>query len=127
MKNSAETLEIQGGFEMKSIRLVLWSLIVVFLVTIVVQNLGLLTHKESLRLNLPLINEYQTEPIYLSLYFLGFFLIGLLFSYIHGMVERFKANRTIKNHLETIHKLEEEIKTFKDLPAQKMNTPSKET
>jgi len=111
---------------MKSLRPVLLSLIVVFLVTIVVQNLGLLTHKESLRLNL-LIKEYHTEPIYLSLYFLGFFLIGLLISYVHGLVERFKANRTIKNHLETIRKLEEEIKTFKDLPAQKMNTPSKET
>ena len=111
---------------MKSIMPVFWSLVVVFLVTIVVQNLGLLTHKESLRLNL-LIKEYHTEPIYLSLYFLGFFLIGLLISYVHGLVERFKANRTIKNHLETIRKLEEEIKTFKDLPAQKMNKPSKET
>ena len=111
---------------MKTIRPVLWSLIVVFLVTIVVQNFDLFTHKESLRLNL-LINEYHTKPIYLSLYFLGFFLIGLLISYVHGLVERFKANRTIKNHLETIRKLEEEIKTFKELPAQNTNTPSKET
>ena len=110
---------------MKSIRPVLWSLIFVFLVTIVVQNFGLFTHKEPLRLNL-LIKEYNTKPIYLSLYFLGFFLIGLLFSYVYGLVERFKANKTIKNHLETIRKLEEEIKIFKELPAQNMNTPSKE-
>jgi len=111
---------------MKSIKLLLLVLIVVFLVTIVVQNLGQLTHKESFRLNL-LIKEYNSGPIYLFLYFLGFFLIGLLISYVHGMVERFKANRTIKNHLETIRKLEEEIKTFKDLPAQATNTPSNET
>jgi uncharacterized integral membrane protein len=112
---------------MKSIRPVFWSLIVVFLVTIVVQNLGLFTYKASLRLNLPLIKEYHTVPIHLSIYFLGFFLIGLLISYVHGLVERFKANRTIKKHLETIRKLEEEIKTFKNLPAQDTNTPSKET
>jgi hypothetical protein len=126
LKGSAEAFETQGGFEMKTIRPVLWFLIVVFLVTIVVQNLGQLTHKESFRLNL-MIKEYNSGPIYLFLYFLGFFLIGLLISYVHGLAERFKANRTIKNHLETIRKLEEEIKTFKELPAQNMNTPSKET
>lgn len=111
---------------MKSLRPVIWSLVVVFFVTIVVQNFGLFTQKESLRLNL-LIKEYQTEPIYLSLYFLGFFLIGLIISYVHGIVERFKANRAIKNHLETIRKLEDEIKTFKDLSAQNSNTPSQDT
>ena len=111
---------------MKSIKLVLWFLLVIFLVVVVVQNLSLFTHKEALRLNL-LIKEYQAEPIYLSLYFLGFFLIGLLLSYFHGLAERFKANKTIKNHLETIRKLEEEIKVFKSLPVQKESTPSEET
>ena len=111
---------------MKSIKSVLWFLAVIFLLAVVVQNLGLLTHKEIIRLNL-LIKEYQTEPIQLFLYFLGFFLIGLLFSYFYGLVERLKANKTIKNHLETIRKLEEEIKVFKSLPVHKESTPSKET
>jgi hypothetical protein len=93
---------------------------------VVVQNLSLFTHKEALRLNL-LIKQYQTGPIYLTLYFLAFFLIGLLISYFYGLAERFKANKTIKNHLETIRKLEEEIKVFKSLPIQRENTPSKET
>ena len=97
---------------MKSIKSVLWFLAVIFLIAVVVQNLGLLTHKEIIRLNL-LIKEYQTEPIQLFLYFSGFFLIGLLFSYFYGLVERLKANKTIKNHLETIRKLEEEIKIFR--------------
>lgn len=97
---------------MKSIKSVSWFLAVIFLTAVVVQNLSLLTHKEIIRLNL-LIKEYQTEPIQLFLYFLGFFLIGLLFSYFCGLVERLKANKTIKNHLETIRKLEEKIKIFK--------------
>jgi hypothetical protein len=111
---------------MKTIRPLLWSLLVIVSVVVVVQNLSLFTHKEALRLNL-LIKQYQTGPIYLTLYFLAFFLIGLLISYFYGLAERFKANKTIKNHLETIRKLEEEIKVFKSLPIQRENTPSKET
>ncbi len=111
---------------MKSIRPLLWSLLVILSVVVVVQNIDLFTHKEALRLNL-LIKEYQTQPIYLTLYFLGFFLIGLLISYFYGLAERFKANRTIKNHLKTIRNLEEELRAFRDLAVQKENTPSKET
>jgi hypothetical protein len=111
---------------MKSIRPLFWSLLVIVSVVVVVQNISLFTHKEALRLNL-LIKEYQTQPIYLTLYFLGFFLIGLLVSYFYGLAERFKANRTIKNHLKTIRNLEEELRAFRDLAVQKENTPSKET
>ena len=111
---------------MKSIKLVLWSVAVIFLVVVVVQNLGLLTHKETIKLNL-LIKEYQSGPIKLYLYFLGSFLIGLVLSYSYGLAERFKANKIIRNHLETIRKLEEEIKVFKSLPVYKESTPSKET
>lgn len=111
---------------MKSIRPLLWSLLVIVSVVVVVQNISLFTHKEALRVNL-LIKEYQTEPIYLTLYFLGFFLIGLLISYFYGLGERFKANRIIKNHLKTIRNLEEELRVFRDLSADKENTPSKET
>jgi uncharacterized integral membrane protein len=111
---------------MKSVKALLWALLLIFLVVGVVQNVSLLTYKESMRLNL-LIKEYQSEPIQLFLYFLGFFLIGLLISYFYGLAERFKTNKTIKGHLETIGKLEEELKVFRSLSIQKENTPSKET
>jgi uncharacterized integral membrane protein len=111
---------------MKSIKALLWALLLIFLVAGVVQNLSVLTHRESVRLNL-LVREYQTEPIQLFLYFLSFFLIGLLISYFYGVAERFKANKTIKGHVETISKLEEELKVYRSLSIQKENTPSKET
>ena len=111
---------------MKSVKPLLWSLVVIFLVVVVVQNRGVFTHEEALRLNL-LIKEYQTGPVQLSLYFLGFFLIGVLLSYFNGLGERLKANKTIKNHLETIRKLEEQIEVFKSLPVHKESSPSKET
>jgi uncharacterized integral membrane protein len=111
---------------MKSVRPLLWSLLFIVSVVVVVQNLSLFTHKEALRLNL-LIKEYQTGPIFLTLYFLGFFLIGLLISYFYGVGERFKAKRTIRSHLKTIRRLEEEIRVLKDSPVQIENTPSKGT
>ena len=111
---------------MKSVRPLLWSLLFIVTVVVVVQNLNLFTHKEALRLNL-LIKEYQTGPISLTLYFLGFFLIGLLISYFYGLAERCKANRTIRSHLKTIRRLEEEIRVLKDSSVQIENTPSKGT
>jgi len=112
---------------MKSIKLVLLSLVIIFLVVLVWQNSGVFMDKKALRLNLPVWGDHQTQPIYLFLYFLSLFFIGLLVSYFYGLSERFKANKTIRNHLETIRKLEEEIKVFKSLPVYKESTPSKET
>ena len=111
---------------MKSVKPMLWSLVVVFTVVVVVQNIEILVDKKALKLNL-LVWSGKTGPIYLSVYFLAFFLIGLIVSGVGAVFERLKAKNTIKNHLETIHKLEEEIKVLKSLPVQKENTPSKET
>lgn len=113
---------------MKSLKLLLWFLVIIFLVVVVVQNIGVFTHKEALRLNLLVVDEYKTEPIHLFLYFLGFFFMGLLLAYFYGLSERFKSKSVIKNHLETIRKLEEEIRILKSLPVHnKENTPSEET
>ncbi|MBW2170700.1 MAG: LapA family protein [Deltaproteobacteria bacterium] len=111
---------------MKSAKLVLLAVVGVFLVLAVVQNLSLFTHRESLRLNL-LVWKYETAPILLSMYFVGFFLIGLLLSYFAGLSDRFKAKNEIKNHLKRISKLEEEIKVLKSLPVQEESSPSQET
>jgi len=110
---------------MKFLKPLLLSVAIIFLLVVVVQNLGVFTHKEALRLNL-LIKEYQSKPIYLSLYFLGFFLIGFLLSYFYGLGERFKAKKAIKNHLKTIRKLEEEIKVLKSLPIAEQTPPPEE-
>jgi len=112
---------------MRTLKHMLWLLVAGFLVIVVVQNLDVLTHKEALRLNLPLIEEYQTEPVQLFLYFLGFFFIGLLLSYFHGLGERFRARSLIKKQLKTISNLEEEVETLKNLPVHHEDTPSQET
>lgn len=112
---------------MRTLKRLLWLLVAVFLVVIVIQNLGVFTHTEVLRLYIPFIEEYRTKPVQLFFYFLGFFFLGILLSYFHGLGERFKAKNLIKKHLNTISKLEEEIKILKSLPVHHENTPFQET
>jgi uncharacterized integral membrane protein len=100
---------------MKAVKLVLFLLVCVFLVIVIVQNQGVFMDKKALEVDLVVWN-YETQPIHLSLYFLGFFLIGLLVSYFYGLGERFKAKRIIASQLETIRKSEEEIRGYKNQP-----------
>ena len=111
---------------MKSIKLVLLAVVGVFIIVVVYQNRALLTDTHSLRLNL-VVKEYKTGEILLSMYFVAFFLAGLLVSYVHGLSGRFKAKNEIKGYLERISKLEEEIKVLKSVPVQEESSPSQET
>ena len=110
---------------MKSPKTVLFSLLVVFIVIVVVQNSRFFMHEEAVRLNL-LVWGSETAPIPLCVYFLGFFLIGILLAYFQGLSERFRARREIQNHLQTIDKLEEEIKVLKSLPIEEEKRPPRE-
>jgi uncharacterized integral membrane protein len=110
---------------MKSLKPLFFSLVIIFVVLLVVQNYGVFTHTEFLELKL-YVWEGKTPPIPLSVYFLGFLLIGLLFSYFCGLSERFKAKKTIQNQLDTIRKQEEEIKALKSLPLAEETTSEKE-
>jgi hypothetical protein len=111
---------------MKSAKLVLLAVVGVFIITVVYQNRAMLTDTYSLRLNL-VFREYKTGEILLSMYLVAFFLVGLLVSYFYGLSERFKTKNEIKNHVEKISKLEEEIKVLKSLPVQQESSPSQET
>ena len=97
---------------MKAVKLVVFLLVCVFLVIVVVQNQDVFMDKKALSIDLIAWN-YHTQAIHLSLYFLGFFLVGLLIAYFHGLGERFKTKRIIAAQLETIRKAEEEIRTLR--------------
>jgi hypothetical protein len=111
---------------MKRAKLVLFLLVLGFVMLGVYQNVDVLRHTETLRLNLG-IQAYETQPIALFLYFIGFFLLGILLSYVHGLSSRFKARSEIKNHVETIAKLEEEIKVLQSLSGQQQSAPAQNT
>ncbi len=107
---------------MRTLKPVLFSIIIILVVIVVVQNLELFMDKKALKLNL-LVWKDQSQPIPLSVYFLGFFLVGLLLSYIYGLSERFKARKTIQSQLEIIRKSEEEIRALKSLSLAQQEQP----
>ncbi|OEU46326.1 MAG: hypothetical protein BA872_07470 [Desulfobacterales bacterium C00003060] len=108
---------------MKPIKPLFWSVVIVLLVILVVQNIDILLEKKAITLNL-LLWQDKTPPIYLSVYLLAFFFTGLLVSFLSGLSERVRAKNEIKNHRKTIRKLEEEIQVLKSLPVEKEDTPS---
>jgi len=112
---------------MKSFRLklILLCIVAIFIILVIYQNRAVFTHTESFAVNL-LVWEYETPPILLSMCFVAFFLVGILISYFHGLIGRFKARNEIKNHLEKISKLEEEIRVLKSSSPQQVNPPSRE-
>ena len=111
---------------MRTLKLSLVIVILLFVVLVAVQNWAVLTDTETLKLNL-WVKAYESPPIQLSIYFLGFFLIGFLLSYFHGLSERFRTRSATKAHLEKISKLEEEVKVLKSLPVQEENPPVEES
>ena len=111
---------------MRSVKIVLLLLVLIFLGVAVYQNLGVLTHEQTLRLEIPFFDKYESRPFQLFIYFLACFFVGLLLSYFYGLAGRFKASKTIKIHLDTIRKLEEDIKALKSVAAQRHNPPSEQ-
>ena len=111
---------------MRSLKLLLVIAVLLFVGVVAIQNRAVLTDTEIIRLDL-WVKAYETPPIQLSIYFLGFFLIGFLLSYFQGLGQRFKTRNAIKAHLQKISKLEEEVKVLKSLPLQGENPPSNES
>jgi uncharacterized integral membrane protein len=111
---------------MKTFKLGLLALVALFIILVIYQNSGLFTHKESFSLNL-VAWKYKSGEILLSMYFVAFFLMGLLLSYFHGLSARFKARHEMRTHLDKITKLEEEIKVLQSLSRQQVDPPSQET
>jgi uncharacterized integral membrane protein len=111
---------------MKASKSLLVVVALIFVALTVVQNPGVFSHEESLHLNL-YFKSYQSPPIQLSVYFLGFFLVGFLLAYFHGLSERFKAKGAMKNQVEKVVKLEEEVKALKSLPLKEESPPTQET
>lgn len=112
---------------MKGVKLVLVLLVCAFLVIVVAQNQDVFMDKKALEIDL-IVWKYSTQAIHLSLYFLGFFLVGLLIAYFYGLGERFKTKRIIANQNETIRKVEDEIKALRSQPsAQQSNAEQQDT
>ncbi len=103
---------------MKKFKLVLWIIILAFLGLFLYQNKDFFMSKHILSLKIPFFQQYYFPEAPNAVLFLAFLLFGLLIAYFFSLLERFKANKTIKNlsatvdsNLEMISSLKSELST----------------
>ncbi len=104
---------------MKKMKTAIWVLLIALFGLLVYQNQEVFLGRQGLHLNLYL-TGFQVPEIPNALYYLAFFLIGLLLSYFLTLSERFKSHKTIKNlksaaedHLRKASELQEELDALK--------------
>jgi len=105
---------------MKKFKLVLWLIIIAFFALFFYQNQTYFMSKHGLSLKLPFMQIYHVPELPNAIYFLAFLLIGLLIAYFFSLLERFKANRTVKGlnatvdaDLDMISSLKRELEALK--------------
>ena len=113
-----------GRYRMKKAKMVFWLLIAAFFGLIVFQNKGYFLDRQDLVINL-YFAEYHVPALYNIIYFLFFFVLGLILAYFMGLYERYKQNQVIKNltresasRADTIARLETENDSLKSTLAE---------
>ncbi len=82
---------------MKKVKIAIWLIILVFAGVFIYQNNDFFMAKQSLRLNLVIIEPVHTPELHNVILFLVFFLTGFLIAYFISLSDRFKSKKTIKS------------------------------
>ena len=105
---------------MKKATLIIWVIIFGFIALVIFQNQTFFMTKQSLRLNLGVVNEYHTPELPIAVAFIFFFFSGLVIAYLFSILTRFKAKRTAKKlnaaityHEGEVAELKRELDTLK--------------
>lgn len=80
---------------MKKVKIAFWIVVFGFVGLVIFQNKLFFMDKSQLVLNLGFFN-YQTPFLANAIYFVAFFLIGILISYFFSLFKHFKDAKTIK-------------------------------
>lgn len=80
---------------MKKVKLAFWIIILALFGVLIYQNQPYFLTKHSLGLNLYIFNR-ETVPVYNLVIIVALFAFGLLIAYTSSLIERFRANKTIK-------------------------------
>jgi hypothetical protein len=82
---------------MNKTKLVIWLIILGFMALVMYQNEGhFLSTKQSLRLNLGVTPEYRSPALPLLVYYLIFFVFGLLVAFIFALPDKVRKRRALK-------------------------------
>lgn len=80
---------------MRKVKFGFWLILLGLLVVVFWQNRPFFLTKQEVAFNYGM-GAYQTPELWVALYFLIFFLVGLLISYFSSLSERFVARKTIR-------------------------------
>lgn len=107
---------------MKKATLILWAIIFGLIALVIFQNQEFFLAKQSLRIDLGVINEYLTPDLPNAVLVLIFFFCGIIIAYLFSISTRLKAKRTIKklnttvaSHNKEVSDLRSEIKSLKGI------------
>jgi len=107
---------------MKKATLIIWVIIFGFIALVIFQNQAFFLAKQSLRINLGVLEERHSPELPNAIVVLIFFFAGLLIAFLFSISARFKANRTIKklkatitSHNDELSDLKREINTLKGI------------
>jgi uncharacterized integral membrane protein len=81
---------------MNKTKLFVWLLILGFFALLFYQNRPFLMDAKSLRLNLGVLPLQQTPELPVGVFFVIFFVVGMLAAYFFGMPERMRTRKNVK-------------------------------
>jgi hypothetical protein len=80
---------------MKKVKIAFWIVVFAFVGIVIYQNRGFFMTQSSLLVDLGFF-RYETPHLANAIFFVAFFLVGLLISYFFGLLKHFKDAKTIK-------------------------------
>lgn len=92
-------------------RSIFWLIILGLIVVVILQNQVFFFGKQSLQLI-----SYRTPEIAVAIFFLAFFVLGLVVAYFFSLPERFRLKKTIKNLKNILDTQQREIEKMKTEP-----------
>ena len=105
---------------MKKATLIIWVIIFGIIALVIFQNQAFFLTNQSLRINLGIIDEYNTPEIPIAILLLFFFFSGIVIAYLFNIAPRYKANRTNKKlnaavaaHNNEVTELKRELNSLK--------------
>ena len=81
---------------MKKGTLIVWAIILGILALVIFQNQAFFMGKQSLRINLGIVQEYLTPELPIAVLVLIFFFSGIVIAYLFSISARFKSRRNVK-------------------------------
>jgi len=104
---------------MNKVKMIFWLVILGFISLLIFQNQEFFLAKQGLRVNL-FFETFHTPDLPSAIFFLAFFLLGLLIAYFLGLYAKFKSRQMIKSlnlkvnsQAETISRIEAENESLK--------------